>query len=37
MIDDQHVLGLALDGPGDALPMLLSEDQRAQDEQVEGP
>ena len=35
VLDEQHTVGLRLDGAGDALAVLRAEDQRAQDEQIE--
>src|SRR5256886_15904174 len=35
VIDDEDVVGLLLDDPGDPLPVLRAEDERPEDEQVE--
>jgi len=36
VIDDEDVVGLLLDDAGDPLPVLRAEDQRPEDEEVEG-
>lgn len=36
MVDDEHILGLALDRMGDALSVLWSENQRTQNQKIEG-